>query len=402
MAEFGWEAIDEGGQTRRGMLSAASEEEARAKLSARKLYPVSLGLADAPHARSAFARGPRLKPVALALFTRQFATLLSVTQVDEALATIARQSGKPATRAVVDSVRSGISGGARIADAMAREPASFDPLYRAIVAAGDNAGRLTPALERLATLIERQAEIRARVLSALAYPFVLALVAVFVVAALMIFVVPPMVEQFDTAGASLPLLTRAVMAVSGFLATWWGALLLLGALILGGMILALRDAARRLAFDSWRLRWPLFGRMARDLHAARFARTLATMVSARLPLVEGLALARDTVPNQALRAALDTVIESVRAGGSLSGAMAASGRFPPMLVYLTASGESAGQLDAMLDRAAETLEREFDGSTALALALLEPAVIVMMGLVVALIILSVLLPILQLESLAAL
>ncbi|HMT44977.1 MAG TPA: type II secretion system F family protein, partial [Chakrabartia sp.] len=287
-------------------------------------------------------------------------------------------------------------------DALAREPRSFDPLYRAIIASGDSAGRLVPTLERLALLIERQAAIRARVQGALAYPAVLAVIALGVVAALMIFVVPRMVEQFDQAGAPLPLITRIVMGLSLFLAHWWGAILLLLAIVGVAVWLALRNEARHLAFDRALLRLPLFGRMLRDLHAARFARTLATMVSARLPLVEGLALARDTVRNRAQRAALSQVIEQVRAGGSLAAGMAQSGLFPPLLTYLAASGESSGQLDAMLERAADTLEREFDGSTAVALALLEPAVIVMMGLVVALIILSVLLPVLQMESLVAL
>jgi general secretion pathway protein F len=218
----------------------------------------------------------------------------------------------------------------------------------------------------------------------------------------MIFVVPRMVEQFDQAGAPLPLITRIVMGVSLFLAHWWGAILLVLAGAGAAAWFALRDEARHLAFDRALLRLPLFGRMLRDLHAARFARTLATMVSARLPLVEGLALARDTVRNRAQRAALAQVMEQVRAGGSLSAGMAQSGLFPPLLTYLAASGESSGQLDAMLERAADTLEREFDGSTAVALALLEPAVIVMMGIVVALIILSVLLPVLQMESLVAL
>jgi general secretion pathway protein F len=147
------------------------------------------------------------------------------------------------------------------------------------------------------------------------------------------------------------------------------------------------------------LRLPLIGRLIRDLHAARMARTLSTMIESRLPLVEGLRLTVGTVENRALRQATEELVESIRGGGSLSGAMARAGVFPPLLVYLAASGESAGRLDVMLARAADYLEREFDNFTATALSLLEPAIIVVMGAVVTTIVLAILLPILQLENL---
>ena len=165
---------------------------------------------------------------------------------------------------------------------------------------------------------------------------------------------------------------------------------------------ALRREPLRLRFDTFLLRTPFLGRLIRDLNAARLARTLSTMVSSRLPLLDGLRLTRDTVGNRALRLANDQMIDQVRSGGSLSGAMRASGVFPPLLVYLTASGESAGQLELMLERAADYLEREFDNFTTTALSLLEPLIIVVMGGVVAVIILSILLPILQLQNLAGL
>jgi general secretion pathway protein F len=161
----------------------------------------------------------------------------------------------------------------------------------------------------------------------------------------------------------------------------------------------LRQPAIRLAADRRLLRLPLIGRLLRDLNAARFARTLSTMVASRLPIIDGLRLVVPTINNRALRAATEDIMTSVRGGGSLSGAMRSSGVFPPLLVYLTASGESAGALDLMLERAADYLEREFDRFTATTMALIEPAIIIVMGVVVALIILSILLPILQLQQL---
>jgi general secretion pathway protein F len=290
--------------------------------------------------------------------------------------------------------------GRRLSEAMAREAASFPPLYRGMVAAGEGSGTLPAILERLADLLERQAQVRSKVLSAIAYPIVLAFVATFVVFALMVFVVPKVVEQFEDIGQTLPWLTRAVIGLSGFLAAWWW--VIAAGLVLAGFLAAraMRDEALGLRVDRTLLRLPLFGRLLRDLHAARMARTLSTMVASRLPLLEGLRLTTQTVHNRALREATAAIAESVRTGGSLSGALRKAGIFPPLLVYLAASGEASGRLDLMLERAADYLEREFDSFTTTALALLEPAIIVLMGGLVAVIVLSILLPILQLDTLA--
>jgi len=334
------------------------------------------------------------------LFTRQLATLSLVTPLEEALRTIARQTEGDSVRTILDRVHSGVVEGRRLSDAMGREPRSFPPLYRAMVQAGEGAGTLPLILERLAGLLERQAQMRAKITTAIAYPVVLAVVAMLVVMALMIFVVPQVVEQFDTVGQQLPLLTRIVIGISWFLANFWWALLIVLGLTAVGASYALKDAGIRLRFDRAWLRLPLIGRLTRDLHAARMARTLSTMVGSRLPLLEGLTLTAATVHNRALRAASDEIAESVRTGGSLSAALKRSDIFPPLLVYMSASGEASGQLDTMLERAADYLEREFDTFTSSALSLLEPAIIVIMGGVVGAIVLSILLPILQLETLA--
>jgi len=345
--------------------------------------------------------GPkRLSVKQLTLFTRQLATLSRVSPLEESLRTISRQTESERARIIIEGVHAGVLEGRSLAEAMQREERSFPQLYRAMVSAGENAGSLPAILDRLADLQERQALVRSKLFAALAYPVVLAIVAIFVVGALMIYVVPKVVEQFDDVGQALPLLTRIVIGLSSVLANWWWliAVVLVGLGALGWKLL--QDDRRRLAFDRWLLRFPLIGRLIRDLHAARLARTLSTMVSSRLPLIEGLALTNRTIRNHALRKASEDMVEQIRGGGSLSGALRRSGLFPPLLVYLAASGESSGQLETMLERAADYLEREFDAFTAAALALLEPAIIVLMGAIVAAIVLSILLPILQLESLA--
>jgi general secretion pathway protein F len=190
------------------------------------------------------------------------------------------------------------------------------------------------------------------------------------------------------------------MAISAFLASYYWLILIIMAVIALLFVLAMRRESFRYAADRMLLKLPFVGRLIRDLNAARLARTLATMVASRLPLLEGLKLTRDTVSNRVLRAANGDMVEAVRSGGSLSGAMRASNVFPPLLVYLAAGGESSGQLDIMLARAADYLEREFDNFTSAALSMLEPLIIVVMGGLVAVIILSILLPILQLQNLA--
>ncbi|HWT12857.1 MAG TPA: type II secretion system inner membrane protein GspF [Allosphingosinicella sp.] len=404
MPDFAYVGLDTAGRERRGSVRAESPDAAKAQLVSRRLYvvriePTSQAAAPPLLSRRLIAR-KRLGAKQLTLFTRQLATLITVAPLEEALRTLSRQAEREEVRRVLGSVHEGVVEGRRLADAMGREPKSFPPLYRAMVSAGESSGTLPKILERLAGLLERQAQVRGKVLSTLAYPVILAIVAAFVVFALMIFVVPKVVEQFEDVGQELPLLTRIVIGLSEFLSQWWWALLILVALaaLLGAR--ALKEEGLRMKFDRLLLRLPLVGRLIRDLHAARLARTLSTMVASRLPLLEGLRLTTGTVHNRVLRAASAEIAETIRTGGSLSGALRKAGVFPPLLVYLAASGEASGRLDLMLERAADYLDREFDAFTTTALALLEPAIIIVMGIVVALIVLSILLPILQLDTLA--
>ena len=404
MPDYAYVGLDTAGRERRGSVRAESTDAARAQLTSRKLYVVKIepaGSASAPPllSRGLFAR-KTLSAKQLTLFTRQLATLVQVSPLEEALRTLSRQSERDEVRRIVGNVHGGIVEGRRLADSMGREPRSFPALYRAMVSAGESSGTLPLILERLANLLERQAQVRGKVVSTLAYPIVLALVATFVVFALMIFVVPRVVEQFQDVGQQLPLLTRLVIGLSAFLSQYWWLLLLLAAAaaLLGSR--ALKEEGLRMKFDGLLLRLPLIGRLIRDLHAARMARTLSTMVASRLPLLEGLRLTTGTVHNRVLRAASAEIAETIRTGGSLAGALRKAGVFPPLLVYLAASGEASGRLDLMLERAADYLDREFDAFTSTALSLLEPAIIIVMGAVVALIVLSILLPILQLDTLA--
>ncbi|MDO8902371.1 MAG: type II secretion system inner membrane protein GspF [Phenylobacterium sp.] len=399
MASFDYIALDLAGRTRRGSLTAADEAEARGLLERRRLSPVRLTQGKAK-AGPAGIFGGRLDARSLALVTRQLATLVAVAPLEEALRTIAVQAEKPAVRQALMGVHGGVLEGYRLSDAMARQGRAFPPLYRAMVAAGEGSGALPSILERLADLLERDQQAQSKVTAALVYPAVLAATALLVVLALMTYVVPKVVDQFESMGQTLPLLTRLVIGTSDVLRSY--GLILLVILLVAGFLTAraLRRPDIRLQADALMLRLPVLGRLIRDLHAARLARTLSTMIASGLPILEGLQITAPTIHNHVLRRATTDMAEMIREGGSLSSAMRKVAVFPPLLVYMTASGENSGRVELMLGRAAEYMEREFATFTAVALSLLEPAIIILMGGLVAVIVLSILLPILQINTLA--
>ncbi|MFN4040223.1 MAG: type II secretion system inner membrane protein GspF [Brevundimonas sp.] len=399
---FAYLAVDPSGRGVSGEVTAADEVQARRALARKGLTLLELrsGAQGAGEAGPEARGGRPLDTRALAMATRQLATLISVSPLEEALRGLVLQAEKPALKRVLNGVHLGVMEGQRLSDAMGRQGRAFPPLYRAMIAAGEASGALQPILERLAEGLERERMIQGRVLTALIYPAVLAVVALGVIAALMTFVVPKVVEQFDSMNQTLPLLTRIVIGLSDAMRTWgWAGVL---ALVLAGLASAalLHRPGPRLAFDRGWLRAPVVGRLTRDLHGARMARTLATMLSAGLPVLEGLTLTARTVRNRALQASTQAMADAVREGGGLSAAMKRGGVFPPILMHMTASGEAAGRLAPMLDRAADYLEQEFAAFTTAMLSLLEPAIIVVMGGLVALIVLSILLPILQINTLA--
>lgn len=402
MAAFDYSALDLNGRTRNGTVTAASARDARAQLEQRKLVPVKLKPSTASDDESTRRRSmfDRFSAKDVTLVTRQLATLVSAAPLEEALRTIGSQAEKRSVRRVVMATHARVLEGFRLSDAMGRQGKAFSPLYQAMVAAGEGSGALPEILERLADLLEREQQVRGKLLTALIYPAALALTAIAVVIALMTFVVPKVVEQFDSMGRELPLLTRVVIGISELMANWGVPLLVLLGIAVVVFLRLLKRPAFRYGVDRLILRTPMLGRVIRDVHAARLSRTLSIMVSSGLPMMEGLIITARTVHNRVLREATDRMVASIREGGSLSAAMKRAAVFPPTLLYMTSSGENSGRLAPMLDRAADYLEREFNTFTSVVMSLLEPLIIVVLGGVVAVIVLSILLPILQFNSLA--
>jgi general secretion pathway protein F len=408
MPRFSYLAIDRAGREKAGEVDAASQAAAHSKLSARRLLPVRVaplaaGASAPSHAASAEqAATGKLSPRAIALFTRQFATLIdAAVPVEEALNLIAQQQDEQRVRRIVLDVHAGILEGQRLAEAMARHPRSFTPLYRSAIAGGERAGKLGFVLTRLSDYLARAEALRSKISVALIYPAALSLVASTVVACLMIFVVPSLAEQFATFDARLPLVTQILIGVSTLLSTFWPLLLLA---LLGGVLFLrglLRQPAARLAFDGFALGAPLLGRWARGVNASRFARAVATLTSAGLPVVDAVRASEGAVANSAAAAAIRKIGEWIEAGEPFSHALRKSGIAPPLVSYMAASGENAGDLPGMLDKAADHLDQEFEAFTQSALSLLEPVIIVVMGGVVAAIVFAIMLPILQINQLVS-
>ncbi len=344
------------------------------------------------------AAAPRLKPQARATLIRQLATLAAVMPISDAVATLARQPGKGAEKAALAATHRAVQAGVPLAAAL--PPASFSADIKATIAAGEASGRLPLLLNRLADSLEAQAALRSRLLAALAYPALLIVVALAVIIAMLVFVVPSIAEQLADSGQPLPLLTRAVLGASGFLAQWG---VLIGALVLafaGAFFLALRREPSRARIDRWLLRLPGIGRWISELEAVRWARLLSTMSAAGLPLAEALSLTAPTLGNAEWRDSTRKIAAQVRAGSSLSAALPLLPNPPGLLLALAQSGEASGRLAPLLDSAAITLDRQLSDRSRTALALAEPLIILVLGAVVGLIILAVLLPILQLNTLA--
>lgn len=396
MPAFEYSALDAGGRRSRGVLQADTARAARAQLRERGLNPLSV---EETRAAAQGAGGRSLGSGQRALLMRQLATLVaSGLPIDESLAALAEGS-EGRLRSQVMALRARVLEGSTLAAAMAEYPGSFPALYRASVAAGEAAGKLDGILLRLADYAESRDALARRVLLALTYPLLLSTVAIAVVAGLMVWVVPQVIGVFSQFGQALPLPTRILVALSDFV-QGYGFWLLLGLFVLAvGALLALRLPAARAALDAFSLRVPVWGPLVRALDTARFARTLALLTGAAVPLLEALSIASQVVQNQHLREALARAALRVREGQTLSRALADSGQFPPVAVRLIASGERSGRLDAMLGEAALQQERALDTALGVAMAALGPGVILLVGGLVLFVVLAILLPIFQINTL---
>jgi len=399
---YKFEALDASGRTTSGLIEADNAKAARAQLRQQKLVPLEVQAVVADAAESAAGLALRRKmfsATGLAIWTRQLAGLVtSGLPLERALTALADEAEDLRQRELVAHLRSEVNAGSSFAKALATAPREFDEIYRAVVAAGEQSGNLGLVLEKLADDLEERQALRGRLVSAALYPAIVSLVAVVIVVFLVTYVVPQVASVFSGSKQALPFLTVAMLAISGFVRQWgWLAALLIAAGF-GLLALMLRNEAFRERFDAAWLRLPLIGRLARGYNAARFAGTLAMLAGAGVPILKALQAAAETLNNRALRAdALDALVQ-VREGAPLAAALAGKKRFPGLLAMFSRLGEQTGTLPQMLQRAANQLGQEVQRRALQMATILEPLLIVVMGVVVMLIVLAVLLPIIQLNS----
>ncbi len=404
MPAFRYEAADALGAARKGVVNADNARAARADLRAQGLVPISVDaiatqLDEAGKAkRGAF--GDRLSTVELALFTRQLASLLEAgLPLEQALSALLEQAERAYVRDLTGSIRSEVMGGAALSDALTKHPRDFADIYRALVASGEQIGQLALVLTRLADYIERRNALVQKVRLAFTYPAIVTLVAFLIVIFLLTYVVPQIVSVFASTKQKLPFLTVVMLGISDFVRHYGWIVLLAGIGLAFAWRRALKNPAVRLRWHTWLLTAPLYGKFERSLNTARFASTLAITTGSGVPILRALQTSRDTLTNVAMRAQVEAATASVREGVGLARALSAQPHFPPMLIHMIRSGEATGELPAMLERAANAQEQDLERRAMTMAGLLEPALILAMGVVVLLIVLAVLMPIIEINQL---
>lgn len=402
MGAFEYTAVDSSGKESRGILEGDTARHVRQVLRDRQLLPLTVtevAEREASRQRS-FTLRPTMSATDLAMVTRQLATLVqSALPLEEALLAVSEQTESPRVKSVLIGVRSKVMEGHTLAAGFGDFPKAFPEIYRATVAAGEQSGHLDAVLERLADYTEGRQVLRQKIQNAMIYPIVLTVLALLIVSGMLVYVVPKVVGVFSNTGHQLPGLTVFLIGLSDFL-RGYGIFLVLAII---AAVFAARRALRRPGPRRWLdkllLRTPLVSKLVRGSNTARFTRTLSILTGSGVPVLEALRISAAVVTNMPMREAVEGAAERVREGAPIGKSLAVGGYFPPICVHLISSGEASGELETMLGRAAANQEREMDGLIAALLGILEPALIVTMGVIVLIIVLAILMPIFELNQL---
>jgi len=404
MPAFRYEAVDAAGATKKGVVNSDSARSARADLRSQGLVPIKVDAISAQVDAKGVAKirgfGEKLSTSELALFTRQLASLLEAgLPLEQAFSALLEQAERQYVRDLIASIRSEVIGGASLSDVLSRHPRDFAEIYRALVASGEQIGQLSRVLSRLADYIERRNALVQKVKLAFTYPAIVTVVAFSIVIFLLTYVVPQIVSVFANTKQKLPILTVIMLAISDFVRSY-GLIVLV--LLIGAWFAwrrSLQNIALKTRWHTWLLTAPLYGKFERSLNTSRFASTLAITTGSGVPILRALETSRDTLSNVAMRQLVEEASNAVREGVSLARALSVQKHFPPMLIHMIRAGEITGELPAMLERAANAQEQDLERRTLTIAGLLEPALILAMGVVVLLIVLAVLMPIIEINQL---
>lgn len=402
MAAFEYKALNAKGRTVKGVIEADTARQARQLLREKQLVPMDVAQTHEKEQQKqsspvGFKRG--ISTNELALITRQLATLVQAAMpLEECIKAVADQTEKQRLKNMLTGVRARVVEGYTLSDSLGDYPHVFDQLFRAMVAAGEKSGHLGPVLERLADYVENRQQVKNKLIQAMVYPMVLTVAAIGIVAFLLATVVPDIVGQFLQTGAELPNITQVLLAASDFV-THWGLLVLVVVIALFMLAkIMLRNEKRRLAWDRNVLNMPVIGRVARGLNTSRFARTLSICTSSAIPLLDGMKVAANVMTNTWVKARVLEASDRVREGSSLRISLEKSKLFPPMMLHMIASGERSGELEQMLNRAADNQDRDFESQVNIALGIFGPALIIAMAGIVLFIVVATLMPIIQLNN----
>lgn len=399
MPTFEYVAVDTSGARVAGRLTDTDEQSATERLREMGHFPTEIRAAAVGATATLRAK---VKPADLTVFSRQLANLVrGGLPLLRAFTALIEHTDNLELRQILVEVRSELEGGSTLSDALATHPEAFPPLYVNMVHAGEESGALQEVLEWLANLMERDQAQRSQIRSALAYPLLLVIVGSLAVTALLVFLIPRFVTIFEELGQALPLPTQILLTVSSGLAHWWWAIL--------GSAFVLRMAAKqwvattsgRLAWDRLKLGLPLGGKLHRKIVIARLSRTMSTLLRGGVPLLSAMEVLRDVLGNEVLALGLDEVRAKVREGESIAEPLAQEGVFPPLLTHMIALGEETGDLPGVLDTVANSYDVEVENEMKALISLIEPLIILVMGLIIGFIILAMLLPIFQMNVVQA-
>lgn len=405
MAAFEYRALDAKGKEKKGLLEADTAKQVRTQLREQGLIAMEVipaaqkEKASKDGSFSLFSGRYKISTADLALITRQLATLVqSALPVEAAVMAVAEQCEKPRMKRMLMSVRSKVVEGYTLADGMSEFPHVFDTLYRAMVAAGEKSGHLDEVLNRLADYTEQRQHMRSQITQAMVYPTILVIFAIAIVSVLLGTVVPKILKTFEKSKQALPWTTEWVMAASNFVQNFWLPTVVVILVTVIGIKQALKRPKVRYWYDSKLLQLPGLGKVSRGINTARFARTLSILSSSSVPLLEGMKISGQVLENQRIKQAVSEAATRVSEGASLRAALHQTKLFPPMMIHMIASGEKSGELEQMLERAANNQDREFESMVNVTLKLLEPAMIAGMAVIVLFIVMAILQPIMAMNK----
>jgi general secretion pathway protein F len=402
MGAFEYTALDNGGKERKGILEGDTPRHIRQLLREKQLLPVTVNeVAQKESKRQrSFSITKRVSTGDLSLFTRQLATLVRAgLPLEESLLAVSQQTEKARVQSIILGVRAKVMEGHPLADGLGDFPRVFPEIYRSTVAAGEQSGKLDMILERLADYVEGREQMRQKILAAMLYPIVLSVMCFAIVCGLMVYVVPKVVAVFESAKGKLPLITQLLIATSDFIRNY-GIYMVIAAVVATFLFRRwLRVPANVRIWHHMQLRMPMVGKLSRGFNTARFTRTFSILSASSVPVLEALRISGEVVTNLPMRDAVAEAAARVREGGAIGRSLGVSKLFPPMTIHLISSGESSGELESMLERAAIAQERELDGLLAGMVGLLGPMLIVGMGGFVMAIVFAMLLPIFEMNNL---